>query len=180
MIYKAWSSIEEVSYWCQGHPSNFKVTQDRRSPILTQIEHFWTVTAVEFTNGFDMMHKAWCSTEDVLCCFSRSSIKFEGHMDQKTDDFNPILSKITRLVAAIKSLRFALLDIYMFMSSIIIPFYHKINLRSQRTSNAESISMAWCHHVLSLGKKALDRGQIWPTPFPQQNKFDWKLFNVIP
>ena len=82
--------------------------------------------------------------------------------------------KITRLVAAIKSLRFALLDIYMFMSSIIIPFYHKINLRSQRTSNAESISMAWCHHVLSLGKKALDRGQISPTPFPQQNKFDWK------
>ena len=33
-------------------------------------------------------------------------------MDQKIDDLNPILSKITRPVAAIKSLRFALLDPY--------------------------------------------------------------------
>ena len=55
-----------------------------------------------------MMHKAWCSTEEVPYCFARSSIKFEGHMDQKIDDLNPILSKITRLVAAIKSLRFVL------------------------------------------------------------------------
>ena len=36
-------------------------------------------------------------------------MKFQGHMDRKIDDFNPILSKITRLVAAIKSPRFALL-----------------------------------------------------------------------
>ena len=40
--------------------------------------------------------------------FLRSSIKLEDHMDRKIDDFNPILRKITRLVAAIKSLRFAL------------------------------------------------------------------------
>ena len=58
-----------------------------------------------------MMHKAWCSTDEVPYCFSRSSIKFQGHMDRKIDDFNPILSKITRLVAAIKSLRFALFKI---------------------------------------------------------------------
>ena len=37
----------------------------------------------EFTNGFEMMHKAWCTTEEVSCCFFRSSIKFEGHMDKK-------------------------------------------------------------------------------------------------
>ena len=55
-----------------------------------------------------MMHNAWCSTEEVPYCFSRSSIKFEGHVDRKIDVLNPILSKITRLVAAIKSLRFAL------------------------------------------------------------------------
>ena len=30
----------------QGHPSNFKVTQDKKSPIFTRIEHFWTVTLV--------------------------------------------------------------------------------------------------------------------------------------
>ena len=33
-------------------------------------------------------------------------------MDEKLDDLNPILSKITRPVTAIKSLRFALLDPY--------------------------------------------------------------------
>ena len=55
-----------------------------------------------------MMHKAWCRTEEVPYCFSRSSIKFEGHMNWKIDDLNPILSKITGLVGVIKSLRFAL------------------------------------------------------------------------
>ena len=54
------------------------------------------------------MHKAWCGAEEVPYGFSRSSIKFEGHMDRKIDDLNPILNKITRLVEAIKSLRFAL------------------------------------------------------------------------
>ena len=54
-----------------------------------------------------MMHKAWHSTEEVPYCFSRSSIKFEGHIDRKIDDLNPILSKITRLVAVIESFRFA-------------------------------------------------------------------------
>ena len=38
---------------------NFKVTQDQKSPILTQMEYFRTVTPV-FTDGFEMMHKA-CS-----------------------------------------------------------------------------------------------------------------------
>ena len=57
-----------------------------------------------------MMHKAWYSTEDVPYCFSKSSIKFQGHMDRKIDDMNPILSKFTRQVASIKSLRFALLS----------------------------------------------------------------------
>ena len=33
-------------------------------------------------------------------------------MDEKLDNLNPILSKITRPVTAIKSLRFALLDPY--------------------------------------------------------------------
>ena len=54
-----------------------------------------------------MMHKAWHSTEELPYCFSRSSIKFEGDMGRKIDDLNPILSKITRLVAANESLRFA-------------------------------------------------------------------------
>ena len=54
-----------------------------------------------------MMHKAWSSIGEMPYCFSRSSVKFQGHTGQKIDDFD--VSKITRPVAAIKSLRFALL-----------------------------------------------------------------------
>ena len=44
----------------------------------------------EFTNGFEMMHKAWRSIEEVPYCFSRSSTKFHGHTGRKIDDLNPI------------------------------------------------------------------------------------------
>ena len=50
-----------------------------------------------------MMHKAWCSAEEVPYCFF--------------DDLNPISSKITRLVAAIKSLRFALFSLKLVFKS---------------------------------------------------------------
>ena len=43
-----------------------------------------------------MMHKAWSSIEEVLCCFSRSSLKFQGHMGHKT----PILTRIGRFRTA--------------------------------------------------------------------------------
>ena len=55
------------------------------------------------------MHKAWCSIEEVPYYFFRSSIKFQGHAGWKSRWFGSNLSKITRPVAAIKSLRFALL-----------------------------------------------------------------------
>ena len=38
MMHKVSSGIEEVPYYFQGHLSNFKVTRDKKSPILTQIE----------------------------------------------------------------------------------------------------------------------------------------------
>ena len=36
-----------------------------------------------------MMHKAWSSTEEVPYCFSRSSIKFQGHLALKIVEFDP-------------------------------------------------------------------------------------------
>ena len=65
----------------------------------------------KFTDGFEKMHKAWCSMEDVPCHFSTSSIKFQGHTGWKTQWFGSNLSKITRPVAAIKSLRFVLFNL---------------------------------------------------------------------
>ena len=87
-----------------------------------------------------MMHKAWSSIEEVPYCFWRSSVKFQGHTAKKNCRFWPKLgvsrlknrrfesnlSKITRPVAAIKSLRFALfiyLFIYLFIIIIIIFFF---------------------------------------------------------
>ena len=72
-----------------------------------------------------MLHKAWSSIEEVPYCFWRSSVKFQGHSAKKNRRFWPKLgisrlknrrfesnlSKITRPVAAIKSLRFALLKV---------------------------------------------------------------------
>ena len=36
-----------------------------------------------------MMHKAWCCLEEVPYCFSRSSVKFQGHAAKKIIVFDP-------------------------------------------------------------------------------------------
>ena len=36
-----------------------------------------------------MMHKAWSSIEEVPYCFSRSYVKFQGHMALKIVEFDP-------------------------------------------------------------------------------------------
>ena len=43
----------------------------------------------EYTDGYEMMHKAWSSIEEVPYCFSRSSVKFQGHTAQKIVEFDP-------------------------------------------------------------------------------------------
>ena len=42
-----------------------------------------------FTNGYEMMHKAWSSIGEVTYCFSRSCVKFQGHTGQKIAVFDP-------------------------------------------------------------------------------------------
>ena len=69
-----WSSI-----FFQGHPSNFKVTRDKKSPIFTWIERFQTVTPVWIHRWIEMMHKPWRSIEEVPYCFPMLSIKFQVH-----------------------------------------------------------------------------------------------------
>ena len=45
-MHKAWSNIEEVPYCFYGHRSNFTVTRDNESLILTRIERIRTVALV--------------------------------------------------------------------------------------------------------------------------------------
>ena len=113
MAMKCCTKLETAKERCpivfQGHPSNFKVTREKTSPISTQIGRFRTIGRSQLSNPSD------------LPCW-RSSVKFQGHSAKKNRRFWPKLgvsrlkngrfesnlNKITRPVAAIKSLRFAL------------------------------------------------------------------------
>ena len=56
-----------------------------------------------------MLHKAWNNTGEMPYCFPTSSIKFQGHTGQNNTNFEPNWAFLDyRLVAAFKSLRFAL------------------------------------------------------------------------
>ena len=44
---------------------------------------------LEFTDGYEMMHRARSGIVEVPYCFSRSSVKFQGHMALKIVEFDP-------------------------------------------------------------------------------------------
>ena len=48
------------------------------------------ILTLTWLDGFEMMHKALCSIEQVPYCFLRSFIKFQGHTGWLIDDLNPI------------------------------------------------------------------------------------------
>ena len=80
MAMKCCTKLETAKKRCpivfQGHPSNFKVTQDKTSPILTQIGRFRTIGRSQLSNPSD------------LPC-SRSSVKFQGHTALKIVEYDP-------------------------------------------------------------------------------------------
>ena len=80
MAMKCCTKLETAKERCsivfQGHPSNFKVTRDKTSPILTQIGCFRTIGRSQLSNPSD------------LPC-SRSSVKFQGHTALKIIEFDP-------------------------------------------------------------------------------------------
>ena len=50
MLHKAWNSKGDMPFVFQGHPSNFKVTRGKTSPILTQIGRFRTIGRSQLSN----------------------------------------------------------------------------------------------------------------------------------
>ena len=58
MAMKCCTKLETAKERCpivfQGHPSNFKVTRDKTSPILTQIERFQTIGRSQLSNPPDL------------------------------------------------------------------------------------------------------------------------------
>ena len=80
MAMKCSTKLETAKKRCpivfQGHPSNFKVTRDKTSPILTQIGRFRTIGRSQLSNPSD------------LPCW-RSFVKFQGHTALKIVKFDP-------------------------------------------------------------------------------------------
>ena len=85
-----------------------------------------------------MMHKAWCSIEEVPYYFSRSSIKFQGHTGWKIDDLDQIwlrllggsqLSNPSDLPCYVSFL------IYIFLKLIVACILCVIYLREDNDSN---------------------------------------------
>ena len=58
MAMKCCTKLETAKERCpivlQGHPSNFKITQDKTSPILTQIGRFRTIGRSQLSNPSDL------------------------------------------------------------------------------------------------------------------------------
>ena len=101
MAMKCCTKLETAKKRCpivfQGHPSNYKVTRDKASPILTQIERFRTIGRSQLSNPSDLLVRGHPSNFKVTRAKNRL---LESNF-----------SKITRPVAAIKSLRFALFKV---------------------------------------------------------------------
>ena len=136
MFHRAWSNIREMPRCSLRSSIKFQGHMWQKSPIFTQIVHFRTVTP-EFTNGYEMLHKAWNSKGQMSYCFPRSSIKFQGHAGQNITDFDPNCAfPDYRPVAAFKSLRFAL-----FVQFWPIVFHIRHTYRSIE-----------CNHMYSLFK----------------------------
>ena len=93
MVLKRCTKLDMIWMGCtieyQGHPSNFKVTQDNKSPILTQIERFRTITPVWIHRWIwnDTQSLVWWRRAALLLFMSS---KFQAHSGWKIDDLNPI------------------------------------------------------------------------------------------
>ena len=73
MAMKCCTKLETAKERCpivfQGHPSNFKVTRDKISPILTQIGHFRTIGRSQLSNPSDLPFSP-CSHHRIIMKFS--------------------------------------------------------------------------------------------------------------
>ena len=86
MAMKCCTKLETAKVGCpivfQGHPSNFKVTRYKTSPILTQIGRFWTIGRSQLSNPSDL--PCWlCSHHRIIIKFSGVITKDQGNVHAK-------------------------------------------------------------------------------------------------
>ena len=86
MATKCCTKLETAKERCpivfQGHPSNFKVTRYKTSPILTQIGHFRTVGRSQLSNPSDLpcyeMIKYFCTNIEIRMLITHPCTTFSG------------------------------------------------------------------------------------------------------
>ena len=90
-MHTAWSSIEKVPFCfsmssvnLQGH------TAKKNRWIWPKLGVSGLYLQFEFTDGYEILHKAWNSKVEMPYCFPRSSIKFQGYTGQNITHLTPI------------------------------------------------------------------------------------------
>ena len=83
------AQILKCPFVFQGHPSNFKVTQDRESPILTRFEHFRIVILVLIHRWLWNDAPNLTYIKEVPHCFQGHPTNFEVKWNNKIADFDP-------------------------------------------------------------------------------------------
>ena len=80
MAMKCCTKLETAKELCpivfQGHPSNFKVTRDKTSPILTQIGHFRTIGRSQLSNPSDLPCYLFMAIYQCLRVFQFTFVEF--------------------------------------------------------------------------------------------------------
>ena len=66
--------------------SNSHGTKNHQSWPELKVSALWLQFG--FTDGYQIMHKAWSGIKEVPYCFSRSYVKFQGHMNKKIANFD--------------------------------------------------------------------------------------------
>ena len=90
MMHRAGCCLEEVRYCFSRSSVKF---QGLKAKNIVDFDPELDVSGLslqfEFTDGYEMMHKAWSDIKEVPYWFSRSSIKFQGHTGPKNCRFCP-------------------------------------------------------------------------------------------
>ena len=92
MMHKAWYCLGVVPYWFSRSSVKFRGhTAKKNHWFRPKLGVSRLYLQFEFTDGYEMMHKVWSSIEEMPHCFSRLSVKFQGHRAKKNIDFDPKL-----------------------------------------------------------------------------------------
>ena len=116
-----------------------------------------------------MMHKTWCGVEEVPYCFSRSSIKFQGHTGWKIDNFNIIW---VRLLGQTQLSKHSDLPCYQDKTHCISKQFSAILLRTTGHWCAINNKLCWLiSHLANHGLYSLSRKASY-------QKISWRLYAV--